>query len=253
MQVITGARRAARTGYRAVLLAGIAALIPVSAAGVPAEAVQNIPDAAFNPPANDLVLTRTVYRDLGDGEQIRVERSYAVRFLPDAGGYRLDGRLIDVAVDAPADLAPFAQLERTRPDTTLLPIRLDASGAILDNGVAAPSAAPGQAAALARSAIAGAQLSPEARQAAIQQIARITTDPSVYGRVPADLFRPSPGERHERRVIALPGGMQGTVEMRTVVEGVGPDGLPGRVEQVITTELDGTKRVSKEVWSLIAK
>lgn len=236
----------------ALLLAGIAGLATGSlttplARATPADRL------SFEPPAGDLVLTRTVWRYLPDGQQIRVERSYAVRFLAEVGGFRLEGRLIDAVVDAPADLAPFAELERTRPDPTLFPVRLDAEGRVRADGTAPQAETRLKAAALARATLARAALTGADRQAADQQVATLSAGPGVYGAIPADLFRPRPGERRERRRIPLPGGMEGEVEVAIRVEGIQQSGLPSRVERTVTTELAGTARVSREVWTLAPK
>ena len=79
---------------QAILVAGLGALIPVTAASLPATAIAEPGGARFNPPER-AELTRTVWRYLSDGQQIVVTRRYAVEFAPSAEGYRLTGSLIN--------------------------------------------------------------------------------------------------------------------------------------------------------------
>ncbi|MDE2435017.1 MAG: hypothetical protein KGM49_02035 [Sphingomonadales bacterium] len=237
----------------AIIITGIASLCLVNVAAQPAWAEPTAANRLFAPPADEMVLTRTVWRYLADGQQIKVTRSYAVRFLRVSDGFRLEGKLIGATVDAPADLAPFAELERNRPDTGLFPILLDANGRILADGVAPPPAARVKAADLARAALERAPLTSADRQVANQQVAAMGAEPGVYGHVPADLFQPQAGERREHRHIALPGGIAGEVDVAIHVDDIQPSGLPDRVERVMTTELAGTTRVSREVWTFASR
>lgn len=238
---------------QALLLAGVAALLPVAAASELALAAPPAPDTLFSPPANELVLTRTLWRSLHDGQQIMVRRRYDVRFVADGSGYRLDGRLIDATVEAPAALAAFAALERNRVDVSLFPVRIDAQGRILVDGTPPQPGAHAAVDGLARTALGRAQLAAEERGAAGQQLSLLTGGYGAIGNLPPDLFQPQPGERHERRRIALPGGMEGEVEVAVKVAAPRLHSVPQTVERVVTTTLEGTTRVSREVWSFAAK
>ena len=101
---------------RAVWLAGAAAIMPVGAAGAAEPPAQAEQPAAFVPPDAPMVLTRSLRRSLPGGAEIRTSRSYSIRFVREADGYRVEGALIDVAVDAPPALAALATLERARGD-----------------------------------------------------------------------------------------------------------------------------------------
>ncbi|MEQ1542065.1 MAG: hypothetical protein HOO94_00985 [Novosphingobium sp.] len=238
---------------QSLLLASVAALLPVAAASNLALAAPTLADSRFSPPSSDLVLTRTLWRSLHDGQQIMIRRRYDVRFVADGAGYRLDGHLIDATVEAPAALAAFAALERNRVDVSLFPVRIDAQGRILIDGTPPPPGAHAAVESLARTALGDAPLAKPDEQAARQQLALITGRTGAIGSLPADLFRPQPGERLERRRIALPGGMEGEVEVATKVAASAPHSVPQTVERVITTTLEGTTRVSREVWSFGVK
>ena len=84
----------------------------------------------FNPPPGPMILTRELRRSLSDGKAIITRRSYEIRFAPERGGFRVDGRLVDVDVDVPPRLAPLALLERLRGDDGLFPIHLTTRGLI---------------------------------------------------------------------------------------------------------------------------
>ncbi|MBS0475806.1 MAG: hypothetical protein JSR28_11795 [Proteobacteria bacterium] len=229
-----------------LLLAGLAALIPAAVQSAPAGAAPGTAQPRFTPP-REVVLTRTVWRPLSDGEQILVTRRYAVNFAPEGDGFRLDGMLIDVAVDAPAELAPFAELERSRPDT-MFPIVLDRTGRILSDGTPPTADTTLRAAALARATLSKAALSAPARAEALAQIPALSAAGGTSP-VPADLFQPHPGERRETRKLALPGGMEGEVEVAIRVDGAGDGNLPQQVERVVTTRLAGSTKIARETWS----
>lgn len=234
-----------------MLVAGLTALIPVTAANLPAAAIAEPGGARFNPPER-AELTRTVWRYLSDGQQIVVTRRYAVEFAPSAEGYRLTGSLIEALVDAPSDLAAFAELERRRPDTTSFPIVLDKAGRILSDGRMPDPAARVQAAALARKTIAAAALAPATKTQALSQVAGLSAMNAIAP-VPGDLFQPQPGERRETRKLTLPGGAEGEVEVALKVDVAAPGSLPQQVERVVTTRLAGTTKVSREVWTITSK
>lgn len=236
---------------KAILLAGLAALMPGAVGTTPARAASSAAQPRFDPPS-EAVLTRTVWRYLSDGQQIVVTRRYAVRFEAAAEGYRLDGALIEATVDAPQDLAPFAELERTRADTTMFPIVLDGGGRILTDGSLPGPEARNRAADLALRTIGSAKLSQDVKTLAARQVPVLTANSSVTP-VPPDLFQPHPGQRREVRKLALPGGMEGEVEVAMKVDTAGSGRLPRQVERVVTTRLAGTTKVSREVWSFTSQ
>ncbi len=234
-----------------LLLASVASLMPSQLAPLLAEATPSAESPAFQPPSTPLVLTRTLWRSLRDGQEIMVRRSYEVRFSRNREGFLLDGRLIDTAVAAPAPLAMLAEIERRRPDTGMFPLHLDAQGRIIGqpertiSGAAHSGAVEHTRMILARSA-----LQTEARKEA-EQLAQSILHSAVGATAwPSDLFSPAARSRREKRSLALGNGQQGEIEVAVEVRGAGEGGLPQVVERRIATEVDGSARTSREVWTL---
>lgn len=235
---------------KTLLLAGAAALLPVIAGQVSAQSTA-VSSQPFAPPESPLVLTRTVWRTLSDGKQIVVRRRYEVQFSRDADGFRLDGRLLDAAVEAPPLLAALAELERKRGDEGMFPLLIDAAGRIRES-VGTQRESPAQrddAREQAQRLLAGTPQPPAQQQASGAFLTQVAGQGALAA-WPVDLFNPASGERHERRRIALPDGQEG--EVTVSVKSVEPQrlGLPRSVERTVTTVLAGTSRTSREQWTL---
>lgn len=236
---------------RSIMLAGAAALLPVlSASGVSAPASATV-QAQFAPPSEQLVLTRTVTRNLSGGKQIIVTRRFVIQFVADGQGYVLNGSQLDVAVQVPPMLSGMAEIERKRTENGLFPAWVDATGLIAqkpsaaqtsDHAVTAMSSA-------AQSLLLQSGLAADRKQEGSFYLGQLTTQPAGSP-WPADLFHADPGERHQHRVITLPGGAQGEVDIVVRVAALMPCGLPTAVEREITTVLEGTSQVSRELWTL---
>lgn len=223
------------------LAAGSAVLAP--------SAVAHDSAAEFAPPRTDMLLTRTLRRALPDGEEVVARRSYAVRFVSDGQGFRIDGRLIDVAVETPPSLQALAEIERKRPDTGMFPIRLDAAGMIIGGEPPAAGEASEKAAAIAAGQIGASGLvaiDMLQAQAFISQM-RKRRAASLW---PADLFHPLAIRRSETKTVALPDGQSGQVVIETVAQTAGSSGLLASFERTVTTDLQGDKRVTRELWTL---
>ena len=235
---------------KVLLLIGAAALIPALAGRVSAESPA-ISEQPFSPPDAPQVLTRTVWRTLADGEQIVVRRRYAVQFARQGDGFLLDGRLLDAAVEAPAMLAPLAELERKRSDQGLFPMLLDASGRIRAESKARPidPALHQNARAQSQSIIATTPLAPAQQRESADFLNQLATQ-GVPAAWPVDLFNPANAERSEHRRIVLPSGLEGEVTVSVKVVGMHSHGLPNAVERTVTTVLAGSARTSREQWTL---
>ena len=145
-------------------LLGAAALLPLAIIRAPVAA--QVPSGqsfaeGFAPPLAPMVLTRTLRKPLGGGHEVIARRSYEVRFVPDGDGFRIDGTLITVDVDAPPELSAFAALERARADDNLFPMHVDRNGQFTSVAKAASDPAVRGSAELAHAAITRAPLSPE--------------------------------------------------------------------------------------------
>lgn len=234
----------------ALLLAGAAALLPVTAVSKVAPAAVSLSPERFTPPGVPLVLTRTVFRALPGGKEIVVARRYEIRIIADGAGYRVDGELLDCEVSAPPVLAALAQLERQRPENGLFPIRLDAAGRIVPEAPAAPSEALARGSQVAREQISLASLTPADRRDASAFVRQLATQ-GAFTAWPADLFHPATGQRSEHKDFALPDGSMGSVAVEVNARAKAPDGLLDRVERTVTTSLEGTQRVTREEWTLV--
>jgi hypothetical protein len=233
-----------------LLLAGAAALLPPVAAQVAAQSAESA-SRPFAPPETPQVLTRTLWRSLGDGKQIIIRRRYAVQFTRQGDGYLLNGRLLDAAVEAPPYLAGMAELERKCGDEGLFPLLLDAAGRIRSDARARlePPTLRDNARDHAQGMLAVKPLNREQKQESGVFLKALAAQgaPTAW---PVDLFNPASGERSERRRIALPGGQEGEVLVSVKVDAAPAEGLRLAVERTVTTILAGTSRTSREQWTL---
>lgn len=242
-------RRAAER-LRLERLLGVAMVALVAPAALCAAPATLASAPQFRAPTGPCVLTREVRRTLADGQEIVIRRRYAIRFAPIADGTRVDGDLIGVEVEAPADMTGLADVERSRPDNGLFPLELDSAGLI----VARPAAAPSVDAARARTAMAAylqrQDLTGPERAAALTMAARLQAQAQTTGNTwPADLFRPATAPRQEQRELPLPDGRAGRITATIEASG-GTGGLLAWLERRVVTEMDGTARRSVERWSL---
>ena len=196
-----------------------------------------------------MLLSRTVIRELADGKQIVVKRSFRVQFVVSADGFVLTGTPIAVSVDVPPVLAQLGELERRRSDSGPFPILIDRQGHI---STAANSAAAGAGVRLgakqtATGLIQGGALPDETKRDAVQLLGTMAADPRSSP-WPTDLFVAHDGERRQLRSVALADGSLGEIEVLLRVGKRLPCGMPAVFERVITTQLAGTRRVSREVW-----
>ena len=234
----------------ALILAGVAALAPITAAPWQFAAAAEAP-RAFSPPLVPMVLSRTVIRELADGKQIVVKRSYRVQFVAADGGYMLSGAPIAVSVDVPPVLAQLGELERRRSDAGPFPIKVDSQGLIHTDPIGSEADATDRQAAQRTAAglIEGTSFADGTKRDAVQLLGNMAADPRTSP-WPTDLFVARDGERRLHRSVALADGSQGEIEVLLRIDKWLPCGMPALFERVITTKLAGTQRVSREVWTL---
>lgn len=233
----------------ASFLATVAALGLVTAHEASGRVAAESPKRQFVPPRGEFVIARTAIRLLSDGKQIAVTRSYRVKFVTVEGGFQLDGTLIGVEVDMPPALGKLADLERKRQDTGLFPIMLRSDGTIRDqetNNI--DRDARQQAVTKVGEFFSQAEPDPLRRDEGLKLLSQLASNtPNIPW--PADLFYASPGERRLARQVTLADGSEGTVEVVMRVAAPLPCGIPQSVERIVTTELAGTRRVSREVYT----
>ena len=237
-----------RIGASLALRLAALALAAGSIALAPSAGAHEV-SAEFTPPRTEMLLTRTLRRTLPDGKEVIARRSYAVRFAGEGQGFRIDGRLIDVAVETPPSLQALAEIERKRPDAAMFPIRLDAAGMIVGGEPPAAGEASEKAAAIAAGQIGASGLvaiDMLQAQAFIRQM-RNRRGGSLW---PANLFHPLANRRSETRTVALPDGQSGQVVIEIVAQTAGSTGLLASFERLVTTDLQGDKRITRELWTL---
>lgn len=237
-------------GVRLSLLLGAGALLPAPALGHSA-AAQASPDGQFDPPAAPMILTRTLRRPLPDGNEVLTRRSYEIRFLRETDGFRVEGELVSAEVEAPADLAALAAIERARPDAGMFPMRLDPAGTLQPMPASPASPQVRQASAQGRRLLDAAALAPVERAEA-QGFVRQVEEGGARSQWPRDLFRPDTGYHRDDRVIALPGGGSGNVAVETEAASYAT-GLLASFSRTVTTDLGGNTRRTYELWTLAPK
>lgn len=235
---------------RACLLAGAAILLTALAPVELAQADASKPHARFAPPVEQLMLSRTVIRELSDGKQIKVTRRYAVHFAAVESGFLLDGKLVDVSVDVPPLLGGLAEIERRRDETGMFPVRIDSSGTILagQEGGQVDRRVRDEMTARASVVLAETGMLKENLQLGTRFVAQAMQAPPRSS-WPFDLLLIQPGEHRQSRVVSLASGEEGRIEVVTRVDTLLPCGLPRTIERTVVTILAGSRRVSREIWA----
>jgi len=228
----------------------MAALAPLAGASFETPAAAETP-AGFSPPSGPLVLSRTVIRELSDGKQIVVKRSFRVQFVASDGGYVLTGAPIGVSVEVPPVLERLGDFERQRSEPGPFPLNIDSRGLIRPAASAEmpDRQARDNARRIGSGLVEAASVSDQTKRDTIQVLGSMAGDPRV-SLWPVDLFSAKDAERHQHRTVALADGSQGEIDVILRVEKWLPCGMPALFERIVTTELAGTRRVSREVWSL---
>lgn len=235
-------------------LALILALLVPLALGAPAAAIaQDQGEAAgtsFVEALEDgsFLLSRTVAHAMPDGREIAVTRTYRIRTTPVPDGWLVEGESVSVEVDAPAQLAALAEIERQRDDSGTFPMRLDRDGMLAP----LPSARPtdGEAARDAGDLVAariGESDASDERKRAATAMARALVAAGQGKRIawPVDLFRPMAAERVESRAID-----GATVTIALTAQADLRSGLMQRFERRVTTRISDSERVVRECWEL---
>jgi hypothetical protein len=229
---------------RSAVLLGSVALV----AGAPSAIAA--PADSFVAPASPVVLTRELRRSLVDGKEIVTRRKYELRFLPEGEGWRVEGNLVDSQVEAPAELAMLAEIEKRRPDSGLFPLVLDSRGMIVAQQGAKDIAPGSEAKRVFDQSIERVGLAPAAKADASEMAGRIVaTGRAAGGNWPTDLFRPQTQSGSQEQELALPGGKSGRVVV-SVDAHRSSNGLMERFSRIVSTELDGTRRNSSETFTI---
>lgn len=206
----------------------------------------------FAPPAGPMRYTRSLRREMGDGAAIEAERFFTIRFVPQPGGYRIEGEeSAPPQVSGPAGLETFLQLERARRETRLFPLTLDHAGRIVGEPSVVGSPQLGLAIAEALHRIAASNLGEDDQAAARTFLIGLhRAAASLLAVPPADLFRPFPASLDEHHDVALPGGDTGTVSVTFTGSTDARTGLMREAERVVLTRIRQSARRGIERWTL---
>lgn len=206
--------------------------------------------APFEAPARPMHFTRELRRSLFDGKELVVIRHYSVTFTPIPTGFRVDGSITGTEVEAPERLAPLAELERKRPDTSMFPLMLDKAGQIVESSESGRDI-PQKALPLADGLVAGAGLKGLVQEQAEQFVERLfaAQGPGI-NQWPALLFRPGNRPMEARQELPLPNGGKGTVTITLDPVAAGPCALMQRLERKVETVVGTQVRRTREIWTL---
>lgn len=242
--------QADKAGFGALLLAGVTAtMVPLSAAAIAAP-IAAASVVSFTPSDQPMILRRTLRRPLPGGTEVLTQRTYQIRFVGSSDGYRIEGKLLKADIEAPPQFEPLAQIERTRPDTGLFPMIVDHQGRLLP-GKPRPTDDSALAAAQLAKSLIPARLSPQEAHSAQTFIGTISANP-VQTVWPADLFSPEPGRRSTIETMPMPDGKTGQVSIEIEASVDSRTGLLSQLTRRVTTDLDGSERVTIETWNLTA-
>lgn len=237
-----------QAGFHAVLFAGVAAAALTPGPGAVASPVEAPRAARFTPPDGPMLLSRALHRPLPGGAEVVTVRTYEIRFHRTPEGYRIDGMLLTADITVPPRFEALAQIERNRPDTGLFPMTLDHRGRLLPVQSREPDDSAQRAGRLAASKIPDRLSAGEARNARAF-IGRISENP-VHTAWPDELFAPEPGKHSATQTIPLPDGKTGQVSVEIEASNDTQTGLLSRLTRRVTTDLDGSQRVTIETWTL---
>lgn len=208
-------------------------------------------DGPWRPPDGAFDLTRTLIRELSDGERIVVARNWRVRFEWQGRGIAIQGRQTEVRVDAPSRIAPIAAIERQRSTDGKFPVLLSSDRLILAEGDGELDQDIEKALSVAERLIANSGMAPGARADVRKNLAQLqAAGSSMLDRLPRDLFFPRNPEFHDLRQINLPDGSRGEFEVSYAAAARADSGLLDRADRQIITRLGGAERVSSEHWEL---
>ena len=230
----------------AIRLAVGAALLPLLAR-TPVRAQDAAGARPFAPPSGPMTYRRELVRSLPGGAQMRVMRDFAVRFLPVDGGFEVSGAQVGATVEAPDNLAHFAELERARVESGMFPLRLDHAGRIVDGAEAQVNAQFAEALEEVRRRMGGS-----ADEVRTLVEALHATGARMTAMLPRDLFAPAPDVREERERIALPWGDTGEVVTVFAAACDPVTGLMREARREVVTRLGADERRSGEYWALFA-
>ncbi|MBH1942942.1 hypothetical protein I5L01_01730 [Erythrobacter sp. YJ-T3-07] len=207
--------------------------------------------AARAVPQGEFRLERVLRRDLFDGKAIIVNRGWLIRFDAAGGGVEVTGEQVTSVVEAPPELAALARLEEQR-TASLLPLRLSASGTIVDQpGDSRLDPLPNTVIEAAADYVAGHSSAPAVDLNVREFVAQLSQRQMGWlSRLPPDLLFPAPRDRTATREVALADGGQGRVELREKAQADRASGLLDSFVREAITTVGESSRSAAETWRL---
>ncbi len=225
-------------------------LIPLMAAFWPQQVLAG-GSSSFEAPVGEMRLSRQIIRGLADGAQINIRRGWNIAFKRIGAGYEVAGKQASVEVEAPPALSFLAEIERSRQEMGLFPLRLDPQGMIILDRGPADQRQVEHAVDLALQKIAHARLGSDPAQNARAFLTSLQeASGAMLTALPADLFCPRQRSWQESRTLPLPGGSEGTLSVQYRAKLSESGGLMQRAERKIITTIGSSHRTSEEIWQM---
>lgn len=204
------------------------------------------------PPSRAMTYKRKIQRQLSDGAWLSVERSFAVRFIAEASGFRVDGKQIGIEIDAPAALKSIVKLEKARVETGIFPLMLKENG-FIESGSTAHEAKQIEAALheVSQQVLTISGTAEERRELQDFISAFHNVGSNIISNLPVDLFSPERNKRSISREIAMPDGIIGEVTSTFSAQRDPETNLMRMAKREIVTRMEGDTRHTIESWSLL--
>lgn len=209
--------------------------------------------ARLAPPHAPMLFTDHVRRQLVGDASLTTQRNFEVRFIPLADGYLIDGTQVSSSIDAPPGLEPLAEIWRKTPLTTLFPFQIDLEGFVIPNTGPTSGAAPD----LSEAIDVGLDLLRKSGSSEteiddahsfflwLQQAAN-----EIGSDIPRDLLVPPAEVQQASKVVELPGGTSGMIEISFLGTLTPETGLMRQAKREIVTRVEGTSLSTLDNWSL---
>lgn len=233
-------RRGALGGAMATLLAGYVA----TPATLHASQLVQIPRRPMR-------LLRRLERGMRGGAILAVQREWQIAFSVQGGGYAIEGTQLSAKVDAPRNLAPLAEIEKSRSTADMFPILLGSNGSITAAGRFTRKSDLAAAISIAETMIARRPISDSAKSQQMLYLSQLqSAGSSLFKQLPSDLFFPTSIPFRDVRLVSLPDGMTGEFEVVYEAKSSADHGWLKQAERRIVTRIDQSVRQSREFWSM---
>ncbi len=198
-----------------------------------------------------MILSRRLVRSLHDGKSITVDRSWKVTFAARQSRIVVTGQQLSAHVDAPAKLAPIAQIEQFRSTAKMWPIELATDGRIISAGTYTQQRDIEAAIREGRAIIAASAGSDSYKKRKLGYLSQLEqTGGSLLEKLPSDLFFPAGAQSEVVDTVELPGGVTGTFEVVYTSVPAGEDSWLSRSERKVITRIGDDARQSSDSWQL---